>query len=93
MGFKKKKPKFDVGDLVQFKKLKKPRLTGPDSWIDADENFIDPGSRALVIARSWVSYEGDECWEYDVSIPSLGIVSQGWGDYAFIPLQNQEEKK
>ena len=93
MSFKQKKPRFEVGDLVQFKKLKKTRLSGPDSWIDADENFISPGSFALIVARDWVTLDDGACWEYDVSVPELGIISRGWGDYAFGPIQNQEEKK
>ena len=90
---KPKKPMFEVGDLVQFKKLKRTRLTGPDSWIDADENFIPPGARALIVSREWVTLDDGACWEYDVSVPSLSIISRGWGDYAFCPMQNNEEKK
>ena len=92
MSRKQKNPKFEVGDLVQFKKLKKARLSGPDAWIDADENFIVPGTLALILSRNWVNFDDGECWEYDVSVPALGIISHGWGDYAFCPIQNQEEK-
>lgn len=91
MSTKQKKPKFEVGDLVQFKNLKKPRLSGPDAWIDADENFIAPGTLALILSKNWVNFDDGECWEYDVSVPALGIISHGWGDYAFCPIQ--QEKK
>jgi len=88
MSPKPKKPKFEVGDLVQFKRLKRARLIGSDSWLDADENFIPAGARALVVAREWVTLDNDECWEYDVNVPSLSIISRGWGAYALCPIKN-----
>jgi len=90
--FKKKEPKFEIGDLVQFNNLKSAKLSGIDSWIDSDENFILPGTRALVMSRKWVTFDGGECWEYDVSVPSLGIISRGWGDFALCSIRHQKEK-
>lgn len=74
---------IEPGDIVRFRKVKKTRLSSIDSWIDADENFIPPGSLGLVLSKSWVAHEDDADWEYDISIPELGIISCGWGDYAF----------
>lgn len=74
---------IETGDIVKFRKIKKTRLSSFDSWIDVDENFIPPGSLGLVLSKSWVAHEDDADWEYDISIPELGIISYGWGDYAF----------
>ncbi len=86
-------PIFDPGDIVSFKSRKKQVGTINDSWIDQDENFIKPGSVGLVLETNWVSYEGDEAWEYDIHIPSMGIITKGWGDYALVPVSQEKKRK
>lgn len=86
-------PRFDVADLVQFKMLKKAKLAGGEFWIDIDDNLIPPGAIGLIVSRKWATFEDGECWEYDVSIPDLGVVSTGWGDYAFVALPKTRRKK
>ena len=87
-----KQQNIELGDIVKFRKVKKTRLSSIDFWIDADENFIPPGSMGLVISKSWVAHEDDADWEYDISIPALGIVSYGWGDYAFTSISSPRKK-
>lgn len=84
---KRPKPRFGVTDLVQFKKIKRTQLAGGDFWIDIEDNLISPGTIGMIVARNWAMLEDAECWEYDVSIPDLGVISAGWGDYALSPLQ------
>jgi hypothetical protein len=85
-------PIFESGDIVSFKARKKRAGVSSDSWIDQDENFISPGSVGLILEVKWVSYEDDEAWEYDVHLPSMGIITKGWGDYALVPVSQRKRR-
>lgn len=86
-------PRFEVADLVQFRRLKKDTLSGGDYWLDMEENMIPPGSIGMIVSRRWEANEDFDCWEYDISIPVLGVISCCWGEYAFSPLPKSKKPK
>lgn len=91
---KRPSPRFVPGDLVRFKDRKnKVILLSENTWIDQDQNLIPGGDIGLVIETNWVSYEDDEAWEYDIHLPSMSVVTKGWGDYALDPISQEKKKK
>ena len=75
------------GDLIRFRNVnrKNSRNISP-GWIDENDNIIPSLSLGLIINKKYRRLREWRGWEYDILIPSLGIVSPNWGNFAFDPL-------
>jgi hypothetical protein len=78
--------RYEPGDIIKFKKRKKHQIAGLDFWLDLDENSIPGGSTGIILSKRFIETEEEDMWEYDISIPSLGVISRGWNDFAFSPV-------
>jgi hypothetical protein len=67
-----------LGDLIVFDDIK-----DSDGWLDEFENLIPPGTLGMIIDKEYKRLPEFVGWEYDILIPSLGIVSPHWGNFAF----------
>jgi hypothetical protein len=76
-----------LGSLIKFKdvnrELRKHIVPG---WIDENNNIIPTFSIGMIVKKRYRNLRDWKGWEYDILIPSLGIVSPNWGNFAFDPL-------
>lgn len=72
------------GVLIMFKNVNREngKHISP-GWVDEHDNVIPSKSLGLVINKKYRRLKEWRGWEYDILIPSLGIVSPNWGNFAF----------
>jgi len=73
----------NLGDLIVFEALEHP-----EGWIDEFDNKIPAGSLGMIVSKQYKRFPDYRGWEYDILIPSLGIVSPNWGNFAFNDLKS-----
>lgn len=72
------------GELVRFKNVNRENSKHVSrGWVDEYDNVIPSFSLGLIIDKKYRRLREWRGWEYDILIPSLGIVSPNWGNFAF----------
>jgi len=74
-----------LGTLIKFKGCGE-EFVAP-GWFDEFENLIPEFSLGMIVAKQYKRGSGFSGWEYDILIPTLGLVSPNWGDFAFDVLE------
>jgi hypothetical protein len=77
-----KSEKISIGAIVEFKELERLSSRPNIDWIDEFDNKIPPGTKGLIIEGKYRRLRDFRGWEYNILIPSLGIVSPNWGKFA-----------
>ncbi len=76
-----------LGSLIKFKDVNRENLNHTiPGWIDENNNIIPASSLGMIVEKRYCNLRDWKGWEYDILIPSLGIVSPNWGNFAFEPL-------
>lgn len=72
------------GTLIRFKNVNRAGSKHPvPGWIDEHDNVIPSESLGLIIDKKYRRLRDWRGWEYDILIPTLGLVSPNWGNFAF----------
>jgi len=74
-----------VGTLIKFKAC--GEMFAALGWTDEFGNLIPEFSLGMIVAKKHKNISDFLGWEYDILIPSLGLVSPNWGDFAFEVLE------
>ena len=77
-----------LGELIRFETPDRKKTLNPYGWIDEFNNTIPYGSLGIIIRKSYKREDHWTGWEYDILIPSLGLVSPNWGNFAFKKLED-----
>ena len=77
-----------LGELIRFGTPDRNNQLNPFGWIDEFNNAIPYGSLGIIIRKSYKREDHWTGWEYDILIPSLGLVSPNWGNFAFKKLED-----
>ena len=72
-----------IGEIIKFDSPDRKKKPNPFGWIDENGNVIPYGSLGLIIKKGYKREDHWTGWEYDILIPSLGLVSPNWGNFAF----------
>jgi hypothetical protein len=78
-----KSEKVPAGAVVEFKTPNRLPNQPDIGWIDEHDNRIPTGAKGMIIKATYKRLKDFRGWEYDIHIPSLGIVSPNWGKFAF----------
>lgn len=79
---------FKIGDIVKFGSPDRKKKPNPYGWIDEYNNVIPYGSLGLIVKKGYKKEDHWTGWEYDILIPSLGLVSPNWGNFALNKLED-----
>ena len=79
------KRSLKLGTLVKFKAC--GEMFAAPGWTDEFENLIPEFSLGMIVAKRHKDLSDFLGWEYDILIPTLGLVSPNWGDFAFEVLE------
>jgi len=72
------------GMLITFKNVNRENVNyAAPGWVDEHDNIIPSHSFGMIVNRKYRRLKAWRGWEYDILIPSLGIVSPNWGNFAF----------
>lgn len=74
-----------TGTLIKF--LERGDNSVSPGWLDEFGNVIPGFSLGMIVAKKYKRLSDYVGWEYDILIPSLGLVSPNWGDFAFEVLE------
>lgn len=74
-----------VGTLIKF--LERGENAVSDGWFDEFGNVIPECALGMIIAKKHKNLSEFVGWEYDILIPTLGLVTPNWGDFAFEVLE------
>jgi len=76
-------PSYKLGELIRFGSPDRKSSVNPAGWTDEFDNIIPNGALGLIVSKTYRREDGWTGWEYDIFIPSLGLVSPNWGNFAF----------
>lgn len=77
------------GDLIRFSTPRRgTHPSAPQNWIDENNNIIPYETLGVIVSKQFKKEDSWSGWEYDILIPSLGIVSPNWGNFAFKKLED-----
>jgi len=79
---------YKIGEIIRFGSPDRVKKINPYGWIDEHNNVIPYGSLGLIIKKGYKRNEHWTGWEYDILIPTLGLVSPNWGNFAFNKLED-----
>ncbi len=72
------------GSLIKFKNVNREKVKyHVPGWVDEYDNIIPSLSLGMIVSKKYRRLKDWRGWEYDILIPSLGIVSPNWGNFAF----------
>ena len=72
------------GALIKFKDVNRDKVKHVvPGWVDEHDNIIPIHSFGMIVNKKYRRLKEWRGWEYDILIPSLGIVSPNWGNFAF----------
>ena len=77
-----------IGDIVRFGTPDRNKKPNPYGWVDEYNNVIPYGSLGLIVKKGYKKEDHWTGWEYDILIPSLGLVSPNLGYFAFKKLED-----
>ena len=76
---------LSVGTLIKFLECSDGAVA--TGWMDEFGNVIPEFSLGMIVAKKYKRLSDYVGWEYDILIPTLGLVSPNWGDFAFEVLE------
>lgn len=80
---------YKLGEIVRFSSPDRKNQLNPLGWIDEFDNTIPYESLGIIIRKSYKREDDWTGWEYDILIPSLGLVSPNWGNFALKKLEDE----
>ncbi len=80
---------YKLGEIVRFSSPDRKNQLNLRGWIDEFDNTIPYESLGIIIRKSYKREDDWTGWEYDILIPSLGLVSPNWGNFALKKLEDE----